>query len=109
MLYQPQAFCPPPPDVHQTSTDLTPLLAYVVESRTQSLMNENVRYINANETTIQPATVQAHIEDIYTPGDRIGKPSCKKAPHRRQAPRSGGYPCTYDGCEKTFDRACELK
>jgi hypothetical protein len=74
-------------------------------------MNNNVLYINANETTIQPATVQAHIEDIYTPGDRLddARLSSRKAPHRRQAPRARGYPCILDGCGKTFDRACELK
>jgi hypothetical protein len=109
MLYEPQNFCPPLPDVYQAATDFTALFEYVAETRTQFLMNENVQCINANETTIQPATVQAHIEDIYTPGDRLGKTCSRKAPHRRQAPRSGGFPCNHEGCEKTFDRACELK
>ncbi|KAH4958747.1 hypothetical protein HBI78_174470 [Parastagonospora nodorum] len=108
MLYEPQTFCPTLPDVHQIDTDYTALIDYVARVRTQSLMNENVQYINANETTIQPATVQAHIEDIYTPGDRLDKTSSRKAPHRRQAPRPGGYSCRHEGCMKTFDRACEL-
>ncbi|KAH7382392.1 hypothetical protein DE146DRAFT_226199 [Phaeosphaeria sp. MPI-PUGE-AT-0046c] len=109
MLYhEPRASCHPLPDVHQTADDLAPVLAYVTEARRQLLMNENLRYVNANETTIQPATVQAHIEDTYTPGDRLGKSSTRKAPHRRQAPRFHGYPCRFEGCERTFDRACEL-
>jgi hypothetical protein len=72
-------------------------------------MDENLRCVNTYETTIQPSTVQAHIEDIYTPGDRLVKISSRKASHRRQAPRHRGYPCGFEGCEKTFDRACELK
>lgn len=110
MLYnEPQVFCPPVQDVHQAVEDLGPVLAYLTEARRQPLMNENLRYVNANETTIQRATVQAHVEDTYTPGDRLGKSSLRKAPHRRQAPRVHGYPCRFQGCERTFDRACELK
>jgi hypothetical protein len=110
MLYnESRAFCAPLPDVHQAAEDLAPVLAYNIEARRQPLMNENVQYVNANETTIQPATVQAHIEDTYTPGDRLSKSSPRKAPHRRQAPRVHGYPCLFEGCERTFDRACELK
>lgn len=90
------------PDV--TAADLAPIYAYVTESRRQPLDKEHVWCINANETTIQPSTVQAHIEDTYTPGDRS-----RRAPHRRQAPRVGGFPCKVDGCGKAFNRACELK
>ncbi|KAF2824184.1 hypothetical protein CC86DRAFT_51464 [Ophiobolus disseminans] len=95
--YKPQSFHTP-----LTAADLAPIFAYVEADR-QPLMNNYVQNINANETTVQPATVQAYIEDIYTPGDRTGS-----APHRRQAPRAAGYPCKHEGCGKTFDRACEL-
>ncbi|KAL5113244.1 hypothetical protein ACEQ8H_008884 [Pleosporales sp. CAS-2024a] len=108
MLCEPQAFCNPLLHALQTPIDYTALVDYVVGARTQTLVDENVQCINANETAIQPATVQAHIEDIYTPGDRLGKTSSRTAPHRRQAPRAGGYPCRYEGCEKTYNRACEL-
>lgn len=99
------------PDLHQTEPDLAPIAAYNNEADRQPLIDEHIYYINANETTVQPATVQAHVEDIYTPGDRLEqrKPSgSRKATHKRQAPRRGGYPCNIDGCERTFDRACEL-
>lgn len=68
-------------------------------------MNDNVYCLNTNETTVQPATVQAHVEDIYTPGDRLER----RSPHKRQTPRAAGYPCMHNGCGKTFNRACELK
>ena len=98
--YEPQPFHAP-----LTAADLAPIFAYVNEVDTQPLMNNNVQHLNTNETTVQNATVQAHIEDIYTPGDRTGS---RKA-QRRQAPRAAGYPCRHDGCGKTFNRACELK
>jgi hypothetical protein len=106
---EPQVFHPPLPDVHQTAAHLAPIFAYITEGRRQPLMDENIRYVNTNETAIQSTTVQAHIEDIYTPGDRLAKISSRKASHRRQAPRHRGYPCRFEECEKTFDRACELK
>lgn len=98
--YEPQSFHAP-----LTAADLAPIFAYVEADR-QPLMNSHVHSLNANETTVQPATVQAHVEDIYTPGDRTGS---RRAPHRRQAPCAAGYPCKHDGCGKAFDRACELK
>jgi hypothetical protein len=63
------------------------------------------------QTIVQPATVQAHVESIYTPGDRITvcETRTKLTSHRRQPPRLDGYPCTVEGCAKTFSRACELK
>jgi hypothetical protein len=98
-------------DLNQTATvDLTPVIAYVNEAYRQPLINEHVRCINTNQTTIQPITVQAHIEDTYTPGDRTEEAEQGwRAPYKRQAPRPGGYPCNSGGCGKIFDRACELK
>jgi hypothetical protein len=95
-----------------TAADLAPIFTYAAENRMRSLDAEHIRYVNANETTIEPATVQAHVEDIYTPSDRLERRRLSKsnrAPHRRQAPHPGGYPCKKEGCERTFDRACELK
>lgn len=112
MLYnEPAHFHAPLQDFNQTAADLAPIFAYVTEQPRQPLINEHIRFIDANGTTVQPATVQAHIEDIYTPGDRLPsrRPGSRKAPHKRQAPRPGGYPCSVEGCERTFDRACELK
>ncbi|KAJ4362941.1 hypothetical protein N0V83_010058 [Neocucurbitaria cava] len=111
---EPEPFHTPLLESTQIAEDfapLAPLLAYVTAEDRQPLRNEYLQYINENETTIQPATVQAHLEDIYTPGDRLPsrRPASRKAPHRRQAPRPGGYPCQVEGCEKIFDRACELK
>jgi hypothetical protein len=107
---EPQAFHPPLPDAHQAAAHLAPVFAYVTEARRQPLMGVNIQHLNANETTIQPTTVQAHLDEIYTPGDRhISRNSSRKASHRRQTPRPRGYPCTFEGCEKAFDRNCELK
>jgi hypothetical protein len=106
--YLPQEYPPQPFHAPLSAADLAPIFAYVTEANQQQpLMNDNVQYMNSNETTVQPATVLAHLEDIYTPGDRLG--SGKARTHRRQAPRTAGYPCMHDGCGKTFDRACELK
>jgi hypothetical protein len=116
MLYNESQYFPPPiPDIHQTAADLAPIYAYITEAHGQPLVNDNVRHINANETTIQPETVQAYIEDIYTPGDRVkgrrvrSRSRSDGARPTRQAPRTRGYPCIVAGCEETFNRACELK
>jgi len=94
------------PDAVQTSRDFAPLLEYI---RPQQLLGENLDYINENETTVQPATVQAHVEDTYTPGDRLAKKRSRRVAHRRQAPCVNGFPCDHGGCDRVFDRACELK
>jgi hypothetical protein len=105
---EPQAFHPPLPDAHQTAAHLAPIYAYVTGR--QPLLNENIRYVNANETTIQPTTMQTHVEETYTPGDRLAsRNSSRKASRSRQTPRPRGYPCAFEGCEKAFDRNCELK
>lgn len=111
MLYEETLpFNPPAPDVNATAAELAPVLAWVTEDYRQPATNENIQYMNMNETLVRPETVQAHIDDIYTPGDRLEKNAgSKRAPHRRQAPRPRGYPCNYHGCDKIFDRACELK
>jgi hypothetical protein len=116
MLYnEPQYVQPPIFDIQQTAADLTPIYAYITESHRPSLVNDNVWNINANETTVQSGTVQAHIEDTYTPGDRVkgkkvrSRSSSGGVRQTRQAPRTRGYPCVIDGCEQIFNRACELK
>lgn len=95
------------PVINHTEPDLKPLFDYLADR--QPLIDENVQYINADETTMQPATIQAHIEDTYTPGDRLQSKPARKASNRRQPPRPGHYRCTANGCERTFDRQCELK
>jgi hypothetical protein len=112
MLFeQPQPLPMPLADPYQTEAELEPIFQYVTEANRQPLINEHVRYMNANETTVQAATVQAHIEDIYTPGDRLQdtQPRSRKSLQKRQPPRPGGFLCDFEGCDGTFDRACELK
>lgn len=78
----------------------------------EHLVDDFVRRMNHNETTVQPATVQAHIDDTYLPGDRQIPHSPVESqylPHRRHAPRKNGFACTAEGCNKVFDRNCELK
>ncbi|KAF1830233.1 hypothetical protein BDW02DRAFT_110661 [Decorospora gaudefroyi] len=97
----------PDRDQHQTEADLAPIYDWV---QRQPLNNEHVRRIDANETRVQPNTIQAHLEDIYIPGDRlpIQQPASRKSTQRRQAPRPGGFTCNMRNCDKTFNRQCEL-
>ncbi|KAF1976142.1 hypothetical protein BU23DRAFT_565845 [Bimuria novae-zelandiae CBS 107.79] len=72
------------------------------------LLDANVRQLEDNATTVQPSTVQMHVEDTYTPGDRLAS-TPRRPGHKRQAPRPRGFPCAFEGCGKTFDRSCDLK
>ena len=93
----------PPLGFDRTQPDLAPIYDYV--NGGQPLLREHVQVMDANETMVQPATVQAHVEDTYNPGDRLATPGSRK----RQAPRPGGFHCDKDGCSKTFNRQCDLK
>ncbi|KAI4697316.1 uncharacterized protein J4E92_005791 [Alternaria infectoria] len=93
----------PPLGFDRTQPDLAPIYDFVNEG--QPLLREHVQVMDANETMVQPATVQAHVEDTYNPGDRLATPRNRK----RQPPRPGGFHCDKDGCSKTFNRQCDLK
>jgi len=90
---------------------LAPVYEYVNGAYGQPLNDEHIQSMDANETTVQPTTIQTHIEDTYTPGDRLParRPRSRKAAQRRQAPRDGGFTCNADGCDKVFNRQCDLK
>lgn len=78
----------------------------------QLLVGHNVQRMDDDETTVQPATVRAHVKDTYLPGDRQIPSSPEESqhvPHRRQAPRRNGFACAVEGCNKAYDRNCELK
>ncbi|KAF2443121.1 hypothetical protein P171DRAFT_363346 [Karstenula rhodostoma CBS 690.94] len=79
------------------------------EEAMQSLMNANIRRLDDNATTVNPNTVQMHVEDTYTPGDRLAATTPRRPGHKRQPPRPRGFPCGYEGCGRTFDRSCDLK
>lgn len=81
---------------------------YAEESR-QSLVNENVRRLEENATTVNPNTVQRFVEDTYTPGDRLAETTSRRPGHKRQPPRPRGFPCVYEGCGRIFDRSCDRK
>jgi hypothetical protein len=98
-----------PFDFGQTQLDLLPIREYVDAGYRQPLIDEHVQIMDVNETTVQQSTVQAHVEDTYTPGDRLSARRNRKSTHKRQAPRPGGFHCNKDGCSKTFDRQCDLK
>ena len=98
-------FDDPEPEVLQTPS-------YFSEAYRQPLVDDVVRRLNDDSTTIQPSTIQIHVEGTYNPGDRleaVSRAGSRRQPHRRQAPRPGGFPCVLDGCGKTFDRSCDLK
>lgn len=76
------------------------------------LVDETVQLMNENETNVQSVTVQAHVDDTYLPGDRQSPASLVESPCPgpvRHAPRRNGFRCKFEGCNKTFDRNCELK
>ncbi|KAF1843279.1 uncharacterized protein K460DRAFT_142421 [Cucurbitaria berberidis CBS 394.84] len=107
---EPEPFHAPLPNFDPTEVDLALLREYVTGENRHPLISEYIYDMDANGTTVQPTTIIEHIKDIYTPGDRLQSPrsGSRKASHKRQAPRLGGYPCTFEGCEKIFDRNCEL-
>jgi hypothetical protein len=100
----------PLPDHHQTPADIAHLVDWLTDTR-QPLLPEHLRNIDANGTSVQPTTIQAHIEETYNAGDRLPtrRPGSRRAALRRQAPRPGGFSCNVEGCDKAFDRQCELK
>lgn len=100
----------PPPDTHETEVNLTPVWNYVTGDP-RPVSNEYIQRIDANETTVQPITVQAYINGIYTPGDRSSSRQTKsrKRSSRRQPPREGGFICNEPECTGVFDRQCDLK
>ncbi|RYO25207.1 hypothetical protein AA0121_g1360 [Alternaria tenuissima] len=106
----PGLFNMPSLDFEQTPADLAPVYEYVNAGHGQPLINDYMQIMDGNETTVQPATVQAHVEDIYTPGDRLSarRSRNRKPVQKRQAPRPGGFPCSTEGCDRTFDRQCDL-
>ncbi|PVI04511.1 hypothetical protein DM02DRAFT_518651 [Periconia macrospinosa] len=73
----------------------------------QPLHDNLLEQLNDNATTVRSSTVLSHVEDTYTPGDRLKAQS--RPLSKRQAPRKGGFPCGINGCQKTFDRACDVK
>ncbi|RMZ73357.1 Glis family zinc finger 1 [Pyrenophora seminiperda CCB06] len=89
---------------------LAPVYEYVHGSYGQPLNDEHIQSMDANETTVQPTTIQTHIEETYTVGDRLParRPRSRKAAQRRQAPRDGGFSCNADDCDKVFNRQCDL-
>lgn len=88
--------------------DLSEVLDYVNNS-SQPLVDDAVQSMNVDATSVQTDTIRAYVKDTYLPGDR--QQSSPTQPHstRRHAPRKDGFVCTVEGCNKTFDRNCELK
>ena len=89
--------------------DLSEVLDYVNDSG-QPPIDDPVQDMNADATTMQPNTIEAWGRDTYLPGDRQQRiPPTKPKSPGRHAPRKDGFACTVEGCNKTFDRRCELK
>lgn len=101
----------PLPEPFEFDVDMEPVLNYVTGDPRPALNNQYIQYMDANETTVQRVTVQAHIEDTYTPGDRSSSypPRSRKRAHKRQAPRERGFVCNEPGCSDVFNRQCDLK
>ncbi|KAF2788908.1 hypothetical protein K505DRAFT_366057 [Melanomma pulvis-pyrius CBS 109.77] len=72
------------------------------------LLDDITREFNGNATIMQSSTIQVHVEGTYTVGDRLAQVGSRQLP-RRQAPRPGGFLCPHEGCEKAFDRSCDLR
>lgn len=91
------------------SVDLTDVLGWVNDSHQHPLVGP-IQRLNEEATTVQTNTVIAHVKDTYLPGYR-GQISPPTQPHstRRHAPRKDGFACPVEGCNKAYDRNCELK
>lgn len=79
----------------------------------QSLQDHHLLQFNQNATIVMPSTVQAHVYDTYTVGDRLESRSSTGPRHqqpRRQPPRpGGGFPCEVEDCGKAYNRHCDLR
>ncbi|KAH6611885.1 hypothetical protein C7974DRAFT_86369 [Boeremia exigua] len=111
------SFYDPPlyPD-NDSTMDLSGVLDYVNGSA-PLLIDDAVESINMNATMVQSDTVGAHVDDTYVPGYRQTTSSPTLSPgvspgtspgHRRYAPRKDGFACAVEGCNKMFNRNCEL-
>ena len=91
---------------------LSPIVGYEPPLRHQTASEPSIVQEHVEDTyTLGDRLLQAHIEGTYTPGDRAPATESRRTPktRRRQAPRLGGFPCTIEGCEKAFNRSCDLK
>ena len=101
-FYDPPLF----PD-DSASIDLSDVVDYLNNSNPH-LVDDTVQGINADATMLQTSTIQAYVDGTYLPGCR--QQASPARPHgTRHVPRRGGFTCTVEGCNKAFDRNCELK
>jgi hypothetical protein len=71
------------------------------------IVNDTFQSINVDATTLQTSTIQAYVDGTYLPGYR--QQASPARPHgTRHVPCKGGFVCTVEGCNKAFDRKCEL-
>lgn len=89
------------------SIDLSDVIDYVNNSSPHSV-DETVQSLNADATTLQTNTIQAYVDGTYLPGYRQ-QASPARSHGTRHVPRKGGFVCSMEGCNKAFDRNCELK
>ncbi|KAF2271460.1 uncharacterized protein EI97DRAFT_408137 [Westerdykella ornata] len=78
-------------------------------SESVPLYNAFLRRLECDSTSVSRHTIEIHVHHTYLPGDRIAQQG-ERRPHsqRRHPPRTGGFPCSFEGCDKAFDRRCEL-
>jgi hypothetical protein len=100
-FYDPPLF----PD-DSASIDLSDVIDYVNNSSPHLVVDDTVQSLNADATTLQTNTIQAYVDGTYLPGYR--QPA-SPARSTRHVPRKGGFVCSMEGCNKAFDRNCELK
>jgi hypothetical protein len=100
-FYDPPLF----PD-DSASIDLSDVIDYVNNSSPHLVVDDTVQSLNADATTLQTNTIQAYVDGTYLPGYR--QPA-SPARSTRHMPRKGGFVCSMEGCNKAFDRNCELK
>ncbi|KZM20610.1 uncharacterized protein EKO05_0010890 [Ascochyta rabiei] len=100
---------PPTANEPTSDVDLSEVRHYLSDSN-YLLVDHTVQCFNENGTVVQPATVQAHVDDTYLPGYRQlpASPGSQNIQHKRQPPRKNGFVCAFEGCHKAFDRNCEL-
>ncbi|KAF2113325.1 hypothetical protein BDV96DRAFT_121466 [Lophiotrema nucula] len=87
-----------------------PLPYQTFETDRQPLIDQTLQQLEDTATKVRADTVQSHVLDTYTPGDRIiaQAAASRRLAQRRLPPSIGGFLCEHSRCGKRFNRACDL-
>ncbi|PSN68773.1 hypothetical protein BS50DRAFT_632646 [Corynespora cassiicola Philippines] len=86
------------PQVSPPAVNPADLQKFVPHLPPEQLSDTRLKKLNEEATVVGTGTVQAHLEDTYTPGDNF---------RRRMQARENGFACSVGGCGQRFNRACD--